>query len=317
MHNCLNCQFLLEDGTTCCPRCGYHCLGEVYLVAPVCPTCKKKFPSGTRFCDIDGSKLTTEDQLIPKCTVRGKESPSEITVGPARGDLAIAEIYQPPSAYLQPNSTASANLLEVEFKSLMVDKVNKEFKWFTWLYVGILFGAFVKPGTVITVLGNLVGQSLLNENWLWVLLASLEICLVVIMQIIALIMQYQAWSLIQSINPRTTPGKAVGFQFIPFFNLYWFFVAFNGLAKDVNTFISLKNLKVPKMNEVLGLILAILISTLSILKEVIKELDPNLLMTTGGLVGAKGLAIVFFIVYFIFMKGLKTSMVSIMEQQAV
>lgn len=33
---------------------------------------------------------------------------------------------------------------------------------------------------------------------------------------------------------RTTPGKAVGFLFIPFFNFYWAFQAVPGLATDVN-----------------------------------------------------------------------------------
>lgn len=33
---------------------------------------------------------------------------------------------------------------------------------------------------------------------------------------------------------RTTPGKAVGFLFIPFFNLYWIFQAVYGLAVDWN-----------------------------------------------------------------------------------
>ena len=47
-------------------------------------------------------------------------------------------------------------------------------------------------------------------------------------------MLYKSWSAIQCYSPRTTPGKAVGFCFIPFFNLYWSFVAINGLVKDVN-----------------------------------------------------------------------------------
>lgn len=47
---------------------------------------------------------------------------------------------------------------------------------------------------------------------------------------------YKAWALIQDGNPRTTPGKAVGFSFIPFFNLYWMFVAIRGLSEDLNQY---------------------------------------------------------------------------------
>jgi len=43
---------------------------------------------------------------------------------------------------------------------------------------------------------------------------------------------YRMWLIIQEPGVRTTPGKAVGFLFIPFFNLYWMFVAFWLWAKD-------------------------------------------------------------------------------------
>ncbi len=46
---------------------------------------------------------------------------------------------------------------------------------------------------------------------------------------------HKLWSLIPNHKARTTPGKAVGFLFIPFFNLYWNFVAIYGLAKALNT----------------------------------------------------------------------------------
>jgi len=45
---------------------------------------------------------------------------------------------------------------------------------------------------------------------------------------------YKAWDLIQDGKPRTSPGLAVGFLFIPVFSLYWIFVAFWGLAQDLN-----------------------------------------------------------------------------------
>ncbi len=37
---------------------------------------------------------------------------------------------------------------------------------------------------------------------------------------------YRMWAQIQSGHPRTTPACAVGFLFIPLFNLYWIFVAY-------------------------------------------------------------------------------------------
>ncbi|MFC1791335.1 hypothetical protein ACFL0I_02575 [Gemmatimonadota bacterium] len=48
---------------------------------------------------------------------------------------------------------------------------------------------------------------------------------------------YRMWANIQDGHARTSPGKAVGFIFIPFFNFYWIFQVFPGFAKDFNAFI--------------------------------------------------------------------------------
>ena len=47
---------------------------------------------------------------------------------------------------------------------------------------------------------------------------------------------YKAWSAIQDGYARTTPGKAVGFLFIPLFNIYWLFVAIGSWGKEFNAF---------------------------------------------------------------------------------
>jgi GYF domain 2/Domain of unknown function (DUF4328) len=62
---------------------------------------------------------------------------------------------------------------------------------------------------------------------------------------------YRAWACLQPGGAQTTPGKAIGFMFIPFFNLYWVFVAINGLPKDWNRIVaSYEDLKAaPKLSE--------------------------------------------------------------------
>lgn len=46
---------------------------------------------------------------------------------------------------------------------------------------------------------------------------------------------YRCWVLVPPERAATTPGKAVGFLFIPFFNLYWNFVAFYELGVFLET----------------------------------------------------------------------------------
>lgn len=59
--------------------------------------------------------------------------------------------------------------------------------------------------------------------------------LTVISVIVFYIYLYRAWQCLQPGGlARTTPGKSIGFLFIPFYNLYWLFQAVHGLAVDWN-----------------------------------------------------------------------------------
>ena len=64
--------------------------------------------------------------------------------------------------------------------------------------------------------------------------ATIGIAVLIAGMIFAFMLLYQLWQLIPEDIARTTPGKAVGFCFIPFFNLYWVFVAYKGLGADMN-----------------------------------------------------------------------------------
>ena len=66
---------------------------------------------------------------------------------------------------------------------------------------------------------------------------ALAVALFMIYSVVTyLMLLYKAWAAIQDGQARTTPGKAVGFCFIPFFNLYWMFQAFYGFGVDYNRY---------------------------------------------------------------------------------
>lgn len=56
--------------------------------------------------------------------------------------------------------------------------------------------------------------------------------------IISLIYLYRAWALLQPRTTYSTPGKAVGFLFIPFFSLYWCFVAYWRWSEEWNRLVA-------------------------------------------------------------------------------
>lgn len=76
--------------------------------------------------------------------------------------------------------------------------------------------------------------------------------------IIGYVLIYKIWAAIQGPTARTTPGKAVGFMFIPFFNFYWFFQAFWGWTKDYNALVAQKGVSAPRAPEGLALTMCIL-----------------------------------------------------------
>jgi hypothetical protein len=72
--------------------------------------------------------------------------------------------------------------------------------------------------------------------------------------IFMLVLWYKSWAAIQDGQARTTPGKAIGFLFIPIFDFYWLFQAVWGLAKDFNAYLQRNSIPAPRLPE--GLFLA-------------------------------------------------------------
>ena len=119
---------------------------------------------------------------------------------------------------------------------------------------GLLGGGVALLGVVgVLAAGGAIKSGSLEQAQLVLLLVLLifgggGILMAVVLQAIYLA---RLWSCLRYGRPRTTPGKAVGFLLLPFFNMYWIFVAFLGLAQDWNRitreFVDLQRL--PRMSE--------------------------------------------------------------------
>ena len=101
--------------------------------------------------------------------------------------------------------------------------------------------------------GSIVGGSLLG-GIITGMGAWFGYLLVVYSGVIGFVLLYKVWAAIQDGHARTTPGKAVGYLFIPFFQLYWVFQAYWGYAKDYNSYISRHDISTSRLPE--GLFLA-------------------------------------------------------------
>ena len=87
-----------------------------------------------------------------------------------------------------------------------------------------------------------------------ILLGLVEIYFYVIKSMLV----YKAWKAIDDGKQSTTPGKAVGFLYIPFFNWYWWFPAIGGFPKDYNLYLDRYGIGAKKLSETLYMTVAIL-----------------------------------------------------------
>lgn len=137
---------------------------------------------------------------------------------------------------------------------------------------GLLLGCFL-GGIALLIIGAVVGATsagdgnpdTANGGGLVAAVALMGVGYLMFLMtgILTYIFIYRAWNCLRFGAPRTSAGKAVGFLFIPFFNLYWIFVALYGLAQDWNRIMgSHPNLQAaPRMSE--GMFLTFLICAIS------------------------------------------------------
>lgn len=95
------------------------------------------------------------------------------------------------------------------------------------------------------------------------------------------ILLHRQWSLLQGHGARITPGKAVGFGFIPFYCFYWWFVSYAGLATDTNRHLTELGVDGRRMSfglAVTDCVLAILSCTIGLVPAVGAVVDVPLMI---------------------------------------
>ena len=75
--------------------------------------------------------------------------------------------------------------------------------------------------------------------------------------VVLAVLIYKMWIAIPSNIGRTTPEKAVGYLFIPIFNLYWWFQALWGWSQDWNYYTTKSKIKLAQIPEALPITIAI------------------------------------------------------------
>jgi ABC-2 type transport system permease protein len=121
-------------------------------------------------------------------------------------------------------------------------------------------GSFIGGALISSGLGAAAALTILRSGpstRAWILLGAsgLPVAYTVV---VLMVLIHKMWAAIQDGPARTTPGRAVGFLFIPLLNLFWQFRVYYGWAVDYNRYAAEKKTDAPRMPEGLGLALCIL-----------------------------------------------------------
>jgi hypothetical protein len=104
-----------------------------------------------------------------------------------------------------------------------------------------------------------------------ILLGLIWVPAIIVSAVFWCILLHRQWSLLQGHGARTTPGKAVGFSFIPFYCFYWWFVSYAGLATDTNKYMRTAGIGTKRMSFGLAVtdsVLSILGCTIGLIPKV-------------------------------------------------
>ena len=138
----------------------------------------------------------------------------------------------PPFAYVPPITPYIVPISPVD----KIKRLNTLFMGF-WICVAVstpfvaLYSFLTDTGTMFCDGSGSCGHRFFEVGGLTFFLAF---PIIITGWIFGAILIYRLWEVIPAEIARTTPGKAVGLSFIPFFGLYWIFVAYKGLSEDMN-----------------------------------------------------------------------------------
>lgn len=122
---------------------------------------------------------------------------------------------------------------------------------YIWLYAGPIVG-----GIVILILSVLIELSTTQTSGqvspvisvFRVIGIILLLFWLIIHTIFYFLLIAKMWGAIQDGETEISVGKAIGFLFIPFFNIYWMFKVWGGYPSEYNAYIARNNLNVPELS---------------------------------------------------------------------
>ncbi len=211
-----------------------------------CPHCKSKFSTSEQSvgkqakCPKCGKPFTIEPFIETPAAV---ESPARTAV-PAASPVKNAR-----PAETAAKSAGAAKEEKPESKALSKTALSRTVFVYCWAAAWIIAGIFSLLGLVLALRKG-------ANSTLIATFAAADVFLVCSM-LIELALYYKMWAAIWDDQASISPAKAVGFLFVPVFNIYWALYMFPGFAEDYNAFIQRRSVKTQDLPLILFLIYAV------------------------------------------------------------
>lgn len=151
-----------------------------------------------------------------------------------------------------------------EVPSNAADTIRKLNFYFNMMCVCVAAGLSLFFLLVIFLRGIALGISEVLADGFGIIGGLSVLVVVIVGAIFGLMLFYRLWAVIPEDIARTTPTKAVWFLFVPFFVLYWIFVAVIGLGEDLNKALRQRGIQY-KVSAIWGVAFCVLITNSSFL----------------------------------------------------
>ena len=251
---CPNCKARFNTNDTSvgkqakCPKCAKPFTIEPFIETPVVVEPPVKSPE-----PVAPPAKSPEPVAPPAKIAEPIEPPAPIAPPVKSPPLAGPEPIVPPVKIAAPIappviSAEPAKEEKPESKAVSKTALSKTVFVYCWTGVRIIAG-------VLGALGLMLAIRKEEHSTLIATFAAANVFLICSVAI-EMLLFYRMWAAIQDDKTSISPAKAVGFLFIPVFNIYWALLMVTGFAEDYNAFIQRRAIKTKDLPLTLFLIYA-------------------------------------------------------------
>ncbi|MGD0573571.1 MAG: zinc-ribbon domain-containing protein [Sedimentisphaerales bacterium] len=227
-----------------CPKCATPFTIEPFVETPASPV-KQGGPAAVE------QPVKSPEPVTPPAKVVPPAEPPASVAPPVKSPEPIAPAVKSPAPIVPPPISAKSTKQEQpEPKAASKTAVSKTLFLYCWTAVQAIAGVLGVLGLVLAI--QKAAQATLIEVF-----ATADVFLVCSVAI-ELMLFYKMWAAIKDSQPSISPGRAVGFLFIPVFNIYWALLMLTGFTEDYNSFIVRRSIRTGKLPMTLFLIYAVL-----------------------------------------------------------